>query len=340
MVYIPEGAYPLGATGNGAEVSHFYTNTSSTKFIYNVFSETTIIVSPAIGDLYYDSNNSSAPGDKLGPIGPDFPKGYDAFWSMKYELTEDQWITFFNQLPSAQKSIHDITTGPNSKNSDLVVDRNTVSWTSGLATTSAPARAVSYLDYDDHAAYLDWAGLRFMTELEYEKMTKGPYHTDGMYASGGTIASPVNYTIVNDGQENALITNLEEGITNINGFTQGVIGPLRVGIFAASATNPTRIETGGSYYGVMELSGNLYERLISVGTPTNRAFMGDHGDGSLDANGQANVTNWPNDGAAAMRGGSFFDDSEQLLVSDRTYAGSIFPTLVPIIGARGGRTAE
>ena len=35
-------------------------------------------------------------------------------------------------------------------------------------------------------------------------------------------------------------------------------GPLRVGIFAANSLNTGRITAGASYYGIMELSGNLW----------------------------------------------------------------------------------
>lgn len=337
MVYIPEGNYPLGSTSSGSESNHFYTNTGVFGFrtTYNVSSENAIPVSSTVGDLYYDFQ-----GDQLGPIPADFPKGYGAFWSMKYEISEDQWICFFNSLTETQKTAHDITDAAH-KNSDLVVSRNTIAYTSGNATTSAPSRAVSYLSYEDNAAYYDWTGLRFMTELEFEKAAKGPNHILNMLASGGTTAYDQTYTITNDGMENANISNPGESITNINYSSTDPGGPMRVGIFASSAVNTTRIETGGSYYGVMELSGNLYERCIGAGTPVNRAYTGLHGNGELLNNGDHNVSNWPavgSEGAISYRGGSFINALEFCAIADRFDGANTGSITNNRIGARGVRT--
>ena len=142
MVYIPEGAYPLGSNFSGTEANHFYTLASPqfpVQFPYSVQSENAIPVSSTPGDLYY-TNTPGNGGDQLGPIPAAYPKGFAAFWIMKYEITEDQWICFFNSLTENQKLAHDITDASH-KNSDAVILRNTISYTSGNATTSAPARA-------------------------------------------------------------------------------------------------------------------------------------------------------------------------------------------------------
>ena len=278
----------------------------------------------------------------MGPIPADFPKGYDAFWIMKYEVSEDQWICFFNSLTETQKNNHDIT-GPDGKNSDLVVTRNTLAWTSGNATTDAPARALNYASYENNAAYFDWTGLRFITELEYEKAGKGPIHTLNMLATGTTTAFDALYTINNDGTETADISNPAEGITNMCYQPTDPGGPMRVGIFAASAVNPTRVETGGSYYGVMELSGNLYERVIGVGSTVNRAFTGLHGDGELLSSGNHNVTNWPavgSEGAHAYRGGGWTNPVARCAIADRESACILSSVTNSRIGIRGGRTAD
>ena len=185
--------------------------------------------------------------------------------------------------------------------------------------------------------------LRFITEMEYEKAAKGPIHTLDMVASGATTAYDQAYTIDNDGMENAQISNPAEGITNMCYSPTDPGGPMRVGIFAASAVNPTRTETGGSYYGVMELSGNLYERVIGVGSPTNRAFTGAHGDGELMNSGDHNVINWPavgSQGAIAYKGGDWFNTLVFSRVADRYSAALLFSITSSKIGARGGRTAN
>jgi formylglycine-generating enzyme required for sulfatase activity len=344
MVYIPEGEYPLGSTSSGSEVDHFYTNTGIFGFrdTYDVDSENAITISSATGNLYYDVLAAENQGDQLGPIPAAFPKGFDAFWVMKYEISEDQWICFFNSLTDTQKGNHDITDGSH-KNSDAVISRNTIAYTSGNATTSAPSRAVSFLSYDDNAAYYDWTGLRFITEMEYEKASKGPIHILDMLASGGVTPFDEVYTLVNDGMENADISNPGENITNMCYSTTDPGGPMRVGIFASSAINPTRLETGGSYYGVMEMSGNLYERCIGVGTPINRAYTGAHGNGELLSSGNHNVANWPavgSQGAIAYRGGSWANSSSLCAISDRNSAAILSSVTNSRIGARGGRTED
>ncbi|MEZ4688543.1 MAG: hypothetical protein R3B47_21510, partial [Bacteroidia bacterium] len=70
-------------------------------------------------------------------------------------------------------------------------------------------------------------------------------------------------------------------------------GPVRCGIFAASATNPTREETGATYYGIMEMSGNLVERGVSMEFAPGLAFTGSHGDGLIDSIGNTNQADWP-----------------------------------------------
>ncbi|CAN5344588.1 hypothetical protein BH09BAC3_BH09BAC3_08050 [soil metagenome] len=43
----------------------------------------------------------------------------------------------------------------------------------------------------------------------------------------------------------------------------------------------------------MELSGNVWEDAVSVGNVAGRSFDGLHGNGALNANGQADVDRWP-----------------------------------------------
>jgi hypothetical protein len=55
-----------------------------------------------------------------------------------------------------------------------------------------------------------------------------------------------------------------------------------------------RVNSGGGFYGVLELSGNVWEQPVTVGNSTGRPVQGRyHGDGTLDSSGNPNVTNWP-----------------------------------------------
>ncbi len=94
-------------------------------------------------------------------------------------------------------------------------------------------------------------------------------------------------------------------------------GPVRVGIFAREGSS--RQEAGASYWGIMELSGNLWERAISVAT--GRAFTGLHGNGTLTAAGGADIANWPTTGSGAgLRGGYWEHTADTLRASDRINA--------------------
>jgi hypothetical protein len=126
-------------------------------------------------------------------------------------------------------------------------------------------------------------------------------------------------------------------------------GPLRCGIFATASS--TRQASGAGYYGVMELSGNLWELPASVmdsqtGT-TVSSFTGVDGDGSLSTNGNANVANWPGlsggevTGAAGsgFRGGYWYLDATFARVSDRYLAAYTNTGRSSSLGGRCARTS-
>ena len=341
MVYVPESAFALGGT-SGNEIGKFYSSLSSQS--YNVTSENAINIATGIGNLYY-SVATGNPGDQLGPIPATFPKGYNAFYCMKYEASQSQWVSFFNTLSSNQKTENDIT-GPSGKNDDNEVSRNAISWVSGAtnATTLNPDIPMNYISNLNVSAYLDWAGLRPMTELEYEKACRGPIPAkSGEFAWGNANVALNPHTVINGAEPNELITNLETGTGNMaysetNGLTNG---PKRCGVFAASAVNKTREETGGSYYGIMELSGNVYERCITVGNPEGRSFTNANGDGVLTASGLANVNSWPLANIGwGFRGGSYVNQSIYTRISDRNDAANSFSGANSRIGFRGVRSAN
>ena len=82
MVYVPKGGFSIGS--GGAEASAFYTYPSiNTPFI--VSSESAITVGQTNGNLCYSKHRYAEPF--YGIIPAVFPKGYNAFWCMKYEVT-------------------------------------------------------------------------------------------------------------------------------------------------------------------------------------------------------------------------------------------------------------
>lgn len=188
--------------------------------------------------------------------------------------------------------------------------------------------------------------MRPLSELEYEKACRGPIlPKSGEFAWGSANVASNDYTLINSGFSCERISDPEINTGNaIYNITNGAIsGPLRNGIFAHSAVNNNREETGGSYYGTMELSENLYERVVSVGTAQARNFSGLHGNGIISSTtGNGTVSNWPNNTTGdgyRFRGGSFSNGSDIIRVSDRFDGTSLIAGGNNRLGFRAARTA-
>ncbi|MBB4078296.1 formylglycine-generating enzyme required for sulfatase activity [Lewinella aquimaris] len=352
MVYVPPSPFSLGTGGNilnaaTLENGEFY-SVGAVPLIrspYLIDSEDQINVNNSVGSLYYPPNGGGVTsGDQLGPIPATFPKGYDGFYCAKYETSQAQYVAFFNTLTQTQRLALDVT-GSEGKNSDNVSARNGVAWDeTGNATTSLPDLPLNYVSNQIALAYLDWAGLRPMTELEFEKAGRGPADPiQSEFAWGTANIHGAPYALLNDGLPTEQLSGLGVGTGNaqFSLTTPPFSGPLRVGIFAASATNANREETGGSYYGIMELSGNLYERVVSVGNPEGRAFNGAHGDGEITGPGLHNVATWPTTNVGlGYRGGSHANAAIYLRLSDRNDAATVLTGSNTRLGFRGVRSAN
>ena len=337
MVYVPAGNFYVGS--GGTETSAFYMFPTTTN-PYQITGEGAITVGTTDGNLYYPS--STYGGDQSGPIPANFPKGYAAFYCQKYEISQQQYVDFLNTLTSAQAS----TRYPNA-----TTNRHAITVSGGVYSTTNPYVACNFLSWMDGAAYSDWAGLRPMTELEFEKACRGletPVANE--YAWGTATVAGNAYTLENDNATNeGIASNYSTSTGNASyDITDGSIdGPLRVGIFAANADNQGRITAGASYYGIMELSGNLWERAVTVGNATGRDFTGLHGNGALSTNGHANETAWPGltsgevTGAtgSGFRGGSWNNNASHMRVFDRNNAAFTVTSRYNNYGFRAVRVA-
>lgn len=367
MVFIPQGAFYAG--DKNTSVASFFQGSSDADPWY-ITSESPLTASDLPSDSYYYASNGNVGEDITGAtftLSDNFPKGYGAFYAMKYEITEGQWVEFINSLGSEQaRANHDLTDGAH-KNTDAVKFRNTISC-SGVplvCSSEKPSRALSYISWQDLLAYLDWMALRPMTELEFEKMARGPLLSlPGEFPWGTAIIAPAatisgsnedgTETIVNPG------ANAHYNSTTLTGGDTGngvdyQQGPLRVGIFAQSLSS--REASGGGYYGVMELSGNVKERVVTVGNLAGRSFTGKNGDGLLSTasgyEGNALEGDWPGtdiisdygvtgaDGSG-FRGGGWDDQASgaRLRISDRQGAAYTSTSAYADSGGRGVRTYD
>jgi formylglycine-generating enzyme required for sulfatase activity len=345
MVYIPEASYWLGSGGleSGSFTDGSWSSGATIPFL--VHSEESIPINTGEGNLWGTSESGDNTIGPAGALPSAWPKGYSAFYTMKYEISQGQWIDFFNTLTSTQKSTRDITSA-SGKNSDNEVYRNTVSWSTGDGSAGTNFRvACNYLSWMDLAAYADWAGLRPMTELEFEKACRGPLEpVADEYAWGSTDITQAT-GISNSGASNETASNSGNGLC-VHDEHASVQGPLRSGFAAAGST--TRVQSGASYYGIMELSGNLLERTVTVSSIEGRGFTGSHGDGTVSANGNANNADWPGysgtevSGASGsgFRGGDWILDEGYARISDRFYAGHTNTARQNAYGGRLVRTAQ
>lgn len=354
MVYVPEGSFNLGS--GGSEAGHFYEYPTTTD-TYTVGSEGAITVGEVSGNLWGTiTGGGSATIGEAGTIEASYPKGYAAFYCMKYEISQQDYVDFLNALTYTQQATR-TAIAPNSAAGTYLYNgfRNKIKIsTSGVATTipavyatDHPYVACNDLSWADLTAYLDWSGLRPMTELEFEKSCRGTIPAvANEYAWGTAGIAGTPYTLNNSGANNEVIaTNYSTTVGNASyNSTDGSIdGPLRAGIFAGTGSNTGRISAGATYYGIMEMSGNLWERPVTVGNATGRAFTGIHGNGTLDATGNADASNWPgiNATGAGRRGGTWSSGSaNQLHISDRQLAASLSDDArSSTFGGRGVRLA-
>jgi hypothetical protein len=228
-----------------------------------------------------------------------------------------------------------------------------------------------------------------MTELEYEKATKGntgaPY-ADGSYAWGTTLLSNLWEVRLNEnGADTSITAAINGGVPpNANlaksnnccqplpytctcqntiygrnaAHTLSMIGegPVGCGIFARDNTL-TRAQTGATYWGIMEMTGNVLEQVVSVygnaadnvAANTISAYTGLWGNGVVhNATGLPDVANWPitlrnNRCGYGVRGGSWNSDINRGRVADRNDIGNGTNNSTPftprnnMLGGRGVR---
>ncbi len=375
MVYVPQGAFQVG--DGLSTYRQFEAGTSGTP--YTVSSEAAITLGGGAAGSLGNNNNSggSNPDDfndgisKALPAA--FPKGFAAFYCMKYSISQEQYVIFLNSLTRNQQYYRTFarTIGTYQYES---TGRTTPSNRNGIKCQSDPGALgvrvygnnlddddvfnevndgqtieCNYLSISDLLAYLDWSGLRPFSELEYEKLCRGPLApVAGEYAWGSLVIGYAAGT-VNDGSTTEVASN-PAGSNCIANSVPAVAGPMRCGAMALAAS--TRVEAGATYYGIMDITGGLWEIPISVGQPTGRVFTGTHGDGVLDVNGQRTNADWPSYTSGfggSIRGGTLFTTAayiQHLQVSGRQYSNfqpqkvGSYPKPYNTTGGRGVKTAQ
>ncbi|UPT71533.1 MAG: SUMF1/EgtB/PvdO family nonheme iron enzyme [Flavobacterium sp. JAD_PAG50586_2] len=342
MVNVPQAAFEIG---DGVSASTFNSIT------VNASSQSGGITAATIGGG--------------GPTVPAaYPMGYNSFYCMKYEISQLQYVEFLNALTFAQQQTR-ITTDPTSATGTYVTFgsaayRNGIvietpgnnaaipavfgcDATNGVINNNNDGQSVAMnnLSWADVAAYLDWAALRPMTELEYEKVCRGTMpRVAGEFPWGDTnINAFYSTTVLNPLQPGEVANAAVNGRCAYGlGSGNAIYGPLRVGLFATASSG--RSSAGAAYYGAMEMGGNVYERVVSAGNAAGVLFTGVLGDGTLTAIGDANQTNWPSPATAlgaGFKGGDYVTQAPFIRISERSSATSTVATRGYSYGGRGVR---
>jgi formylglycine-generating enzyme required for sulfatase activity len=376
MVYVPQGAFFAG-DGQASPINGQFRQ-GNTQNAFRIQTESALTLG---GSDEANLNNHNASGmltaddfdDAVTQTLPDsFPKGFAAFYTMKYELSQRQYLDFLNSLDRLQqnnRTATDLSPGTTSVSNRYVMSASSsVNARNGIKVAAsisafAPLQfyadlngndvpnenndgqdiAANWLSWGDLAAYLDWSALRPLSELEYEKIARGqryPKTNSYAWASTQLVAAAA---ISNPGTDGEVSST--PAANAVMGDQAAVQGPLRVGSFAVDSAG--RAEAGAAFYGVMELSGNVNEQLVSLGNSNGRLFGGAHGNGQLissqapaDSLGFADVNGWPAATAAGrgLRGGDWSSDSARLRLTDRQQAVATAAGREAVWGGRGGRS--
>lgn len=346
MVFVPQGSFLIGNAGNCQ-----FSNITIDATAENSGLNATAFNAPCGAPNYFTSVPAA------------FPMGFNAFYAMKYEISQDQYAAFLNTLTYTQQAVR-MAVSPNSAIGTPVMgatNRNGLRIQTPGVVSNVPAVvgcdlnangvfgenadgqnvACGWLSWQDMIAYLDWSAMRPMTEFEFEKLCRGtePYFPGTEYAWGTpSLIQATSAALTNAGTPSETSTASGPGLCAY-GLNNPTAGPLRSG-FAAALT--TRAQAGAGFYGNMELSGNVWEQCIG-GTSNNTqaaSFTAASGNGNILSSGFADVAGWPftagpNTGTC-YRGGGFLDGTTSLQIGDRAGRNTLVGR-VSNVGGRGVR---
>ncbi len=357
MVNIPEGQFYIG---DGGPNFHAFTDGTTTN--------------PKLIDASAQSaglgNVSNYQFQNLGSnvnLPSTFPLGYHSFYCMKYEITAGQYVSFLNTLSFAQQIRMQRDNQPNTTPPDSPMGTSFHCWPCGnnsanvvIATPGENTTQISpavyandlnsngiYNENEDGAAlgialnmknffaFLDWAAIRPMTEFEYEKVCRGPLLPNVNEFSWGSTDFYNNYNVNNYGSPSATNTNSGLGMGNL-----GTNRIYRAGINAKATSN--RSTAGASYYGVLDMTGNLWESCIGGWSSDYSDFTTANGDGNLfengdsTNNGSANVPGWASNKIILKGGGANWVGTEWASISARNWVN--FDSYSFFQGGRGVRS--
>jgi formylglycine-generating enzyme required for sulfatase activity len=276
-----------------------------------ITSESALTCGTSSSDIQYNIGNCF-------DLPAEYPKGYDDFYVMKYHITQGQYVDFLNCLSRVQQdSLVNADLSDNTIENFFVMNDNTFvtsnmgircdeNVTNGPITFYCDAnnngigneaddgqfRSCNFLSLRGLLGYLDWAALRPMTFLEYEKACRGPLPPVALELSWGSSLANTPSGFINEATKDEIA--IESGSLGGLLITSSV---RRVG-FAAVDGNTEREKANGSYYGIIDLGNNTSDQVIAQEFTE---FTNDHGDGVLSTLGFTGNVLWDQMGIQDFR---------------------------------------
>lgn len=350
MVRIPDGSFYVG-DGRPLARDNYFTDAASYTGIldavsppYFMSSEGSISTIDNTGIRTVNAEGIDLPTIILAS----FPKGTSAFYIMKYEVSQSQFIAMANTLPLRWRDLFPLgfisgDATPTARNGV----RSEIDASSGLKVFSCDLNnnGIPNEENDGTALpfnyttdgfpfvamlYLDWACLRPMSVFEFEKAARGILNPVAHeMAWGNSTLNQILFStdVINIGKEDEQLSSPDLAGKYLSGSM------IRCGGLATGLTNPTRTNTSSSYYGVHDLSGNLLEITIFPGTKG--AFSNsDHGDGNvINILGFGTISAFDLDKIQPM-GGSYRNIGNGISTLEVSFDQEL------IMGIRGVRTSE
>jgi len=302
MVFVPKGQFTLGEQGPCINYEYFNKVDITAA---DVVAPTSLTISPASGGAFTYT------------VPATYPKGYNAFYCMKYEITQGQYADFLNTLTAAaQTARYNPNMLPNVNTYRFAITNTGTA--PNIYATPYPDRACNFMSFMDVLAYLDWSCMRPMSEMEFEKACRGqgPFFPNCYVWGNSTPPTPsvvntslqVSFTTPGENGTETIISpvnaniNMQGSSGLVGGAGPGTQGPIRVGIFALPTTS-TRYAANATYYGILDMAGNVAESVIPVTMGANAGYTCTSsftatsttlGNGYLSAAGDHDVTGvWP-----------------------------------------------
>lgn len=254
VVDIPQGKYWLD--------SMFFSSNSSKRVPVQV-------VSTSSGPYFYPTDTSTrSTGGKLFYYNNE--TGYNQFFVMKYEVSNEAFCEFLNTLSRPQQNILLDTPAFTNASTGTLQFSQYQKYSAKFNGLNVPAVFGSDADHDGIPnevndgqnvgaivnkgmaimTFYRWAAMSPISPIMYEKICRGPATPVPFeYAWGSAVGNAATVNVdVNGPGETSSDTLLAGPLINT---------PIRNGAFAHS--NSTRETSGGSYYGVMDLSNSAAE---------------------------------------------------------------------------------